>query len=232
MIELYFWPTPNAYKPLIFLEESDLVYKIKPINILRGDQFKPEFLALAPNNRIPAIVDYVPPEGNSPFALFESGSILIYLAEKTGQFLSSDLRTRHQTIQWLMWQMGGIGPMMGQANHFTRYATEDIPYGKKRYINEVKRLLGVMQTQLSDRNYLTGDYSIADMACYPWIAFSHLINIQLSDFPRVAQWVDRIAQRPAVQRAYEVGEPIQGDYQMDEEARRLLFDIKPVSFRG
>ncbi|NEO41547.1 MAG: thiol:disulfide oxidoreductase [Moorea sp. SIOASIH] len=227
MIDLYFWPTPNGYKPLIFLEETGLPYQIKPINILRGDQFKPDFLAIAPNNRIPAIVDDAPAERNQPFALFESGSILIYLAEKTGQFLSSNLRTRHQTIQWLMWQMGGIGPMMGQANHFTRYAPEDIPYGKKRYVNEFKRLLGVMEKQLRDRDYLTEDYSIADMACYPWIAFSHLINVQLADFPKVAKWVERIAERPAVKRAYQVGEPIQGDYQMDEEARRLLFDIKP-----
>ncbi|WP_424100497.1 glutathione S-transferase N-terminal domain-containing protein [Moorena producens] len=227
MIDLYFWPTPNGYKPLIFLEETGLPYQIKPINILRGDQFKPDFLAIAPNNRIPAIVDDAPAEGNKPFALFESGSILIYLAEKTGQFFSSNLRTRHQTIQWLMWQMGGIGPMMGQANHFTRYAPEDIPYGKKRYVNEFKRLLGVMEKQLSDRDYLTEDYSIADMACYPWIAFSHLINVELADFPRVAKWVEGIAERPAVKRAYQVGEPIQGDYQMDEEARRLLFDIKP-----
>jgi GST-like protein len=227
MIDLYFWPTPNGYKPLIFLEETGLPYQIKPINILRGDQFQYDFLEIAPNNRIPAIVDHSPVEGNKPLALFESGSILIYLAEKTGQFLASDLRIRHQTIQWLMWQMGGIGPMMGQANHFIRYAPEDIPYAKKRYVSEVKRLLGVMEKRLSDREYLTGDYSISDMACYPWIKFSDLINVPLADFPRVAQWVTRISERSAVKRAYEVGEPIQGDYQMDEEARRLLFDIKP-----
>ncbi|TRU04784.1 MAG: thiol:disulfide oxidoreductase [Microcystis sp. Msp_OC_L_20101000_S702] len=227
MIDLYFWPTPNGYKPLIFLEETGLPYQIKPINILRGEQFQADFLEIAPNNRIPAIVDHSPAEGNKPLALFESGSILIYLAEKADQFLASDLGIRHQTIQWLMWQMGGIGPMMGQANHFTRYAPEDIPYAKKRYVSEVKRLLGVMEKRLSDREYLTGDYSIADMACYPWIKFSDLINVPLADFPRVAQWVTRISERPAVKRAYEVGEPIQGDYQMDEEARRLLFDIKP-----
>ena len=227
MIDLYFWPTPNGYKPLIFLEETGLPYQMKPINIMRGDQFKHDFLAIAPNNRIPAIVARTPAEGDSPFSLFESGSILIYLAEKTGQFLASDLRTRHQTIQWLMWQMGGVGPMMGQANHFIRYAPEDIPYAKKRYVNEVKRLLGVMEKQLSDRNYLAGDYSIADMACYPWIAFSHLLNITLAeDFPKVTEWVDRISQRPAVKRAYEVGEPVKGDGEMDEEARRILFDIK------
>jgi GST-like protein len=227
MIDLYFWPTPNGYKPLIFLEESGLSYQIKPINILRGEQFSPEFLAIAPNNRIPAIVDHNPGEGNQPFPLFESGSILIYLAEKTGQFLASDLRPRHQTIQWLMWQMGGIGPMMGQANHFIRYAPEDIPYAKKRYVNEVKRLLGVMEKQLAHGEYLVEDYSIADMACYPWVAFSHLLNIELQDFPQVAQWITRIAQRPAVQRAYTLGEPVQGDHPMDEEARRLLFNIQP-----
>ncbi|MBD2533632.1 glutathione S-transferase family protein [Nostoc flagelliforme FACHB-838] len=227
MIDLYFWPTPNGYKPLIFLEESALAYQIKPVNIMRGDQFEPNFLAVALNNRIPAIVDYAPTDADQPFALFESGSILIYLAEKTGQFLSSDLRNRHQTIQWLMWQMGGVGPMMGQANHFIQYAPEDIPYGKKRYGDEVKRLFGVMEKQLSDQDYLTGNYSIADMACYPWIKFSDLINIQLSDFPRVAEWVARITERPAVKRAYEVGEPIKGEQQMDDEARRLLFGVKP-----
>ncbi len=226
MIDLYFWPTPNGYKPLIFLEETGLSYQIKPINIMRGDQFKPDFLAIAPNNRMPAIVDNSPAEGDSPFSLFESGSILIYLAEKIGQFLASDLRTRHQTIQWLMWQMGGVGPMMGQANHFTRYASEDIPYSKKRYVNEVKRLLGVMEKQLSDRDYLAGDYSIADMACYPWIAFAHLLNIERRDFPRVSQWIDRIAQRTAVKKAYEVGETIKDDGEMDAQARQILFDIK------
>ena len=227
MIDLYFWPTPNGYKPLIFLEESALAYQIKPVNIMRGEQFKPNFLAIALNNRIPAIVDSAPADGDEPLALFESGSILIYLAEKTGQFLSSDLRNRHQTIQWLMWQMGGVGPMMGQANHFIQYAPEDIPYGKKRYANEVKRLLGVMEKQLSERDYLTGDYSIADMACYPWIQFSDLIGIPLADFPRVAEWVARIGERPAVKRAYEVGEPIKGEEQMDDEARHLLFGVNP-----
>ncbi len=226
MIDLYFWPTPNGYKPLIFLEETGLSYQIKPINIMRGDQFKPDFLAISPNNRIPAIVDDSTAQGDSSFSLFESGSILIYLAQKTGQFLASDLRIGHQTIQWLMWQIGGVGPMMGQANHFIRYAPEDIPYGKKRYVNEVKRLLGVMENQLSDRDYLAGDYSIADMACYPWIAFAHLFNIELRDFPRVSQWIDRIAQRRAVKRAYEIGETIKDDGEMDAEARRILFDIK------
>jgi GSH-dependent disulfide-bond oxidoreductase len=224
MIDLYFWPTPNGYKPLIFLEETALEYQIKPVNIMKGDQFKPDFLAIAPNNRMPAIVDHQPVDGGKPYALFESGSILVYLAEKTGQFLPEDLRDRHQTMQWLMWQMGGVGPMMGQANHFVKYAPEDIPYGKKRYTDEVKRLLRVMETQLHDREYLTGQYSIADMACYPWIKSADLINIELSDYPKVADWVARIATRPAVQRAYEVGEVIKGEQQMDEEARRVLFN--------
>lgn len=223
MIDLYFWPTPNGYKPLIFLEESGLTYRIKPINIGRGEQFNPDFLAISPNNRIPAIIDDSPAEGKEPFALFESGSILIYLAEKTHQFFPSDFRERHRTLQWLMWQMGGVGPMMGQANHFLRYAPEDIPYGKKRYGDEVKRLLGVMEKQLSDRDYLTGNYSIADIACYPWIKFADSIGIRLADFPRVAEWIDRISARPAVGRAYEVGEPIGGNYPLDDEARRVLF---------
>lgn len=226
MIDLYFWPTPNGYKTLIFLEESALLYQIKPVNIMRGEQFEPSFLAVAPNNRIPAIVDHASADGKEPFTLFESGSILIYLAEKIGQFLSSDLRNRHKTIQWLMWQMGGIGPMMGQANHFLQYAPEDIHYCKKRYMEEVKRLFRVMEKQLSDQEYLTGDYSIADMACYPWVRFSDTINIPLSNFPKVAEWVARISERPAVKRAYEVGEPVKGEQQMDDEASRLLFGIE------
>jgi GSH-dependent disulfide-bond oxidoreductase len=227
MIDLYFWPTPNGYKPLILLEEAGLEYQIKPINIMKGDQFKPDFLAIAPNNRMPAMVDRNPADEGKPYALFESGSILIYLAEKTGQFLSNDLRDRHQTIQWLMWQMGGVGPMMGQANHFVKYAPEDIPYGKKRYTDEVKRLFGVMEKQLGDRDFLTGHYSIADMACYPWIKLADFINIQLSDYPKVADWVTRIAERPAVKKAYEVGNTIKGEQVMDEEARRQLFGTHP-----
>jgi GSH-dependent disulfide-bond oxidoreductase len=227
MIDLYFWPTPNGYKPLILLEEAGLEYQIKPINIMKGDQFKPDFLAIAPNNRMPAMVDRDPADGGEPYALFESGSILIYLAEKIGQFLSNDLRDRHQTIQWLMWQMGGVGPMMGQANHFVKYAPEDIPYGKKRYTDEVKRLFGVMEKQLGDRDFLTGHYSIADMACYPWIKLADFINIQLSDYPKVADWVARIAERPAVKKAYEVGDSIKGEQVMDEEARRQLFGTYP-----
>jgi GSH-dependent disulfide-bond oxidoreductase len=227
MIDLYFWPTPNGYKPLILLEEAGLEYQIKPINIMKGDQFKPDFLAIAPNNRMPAMVDRDPADGGEPYALFESGSILIYLAEKIGQFLSNDLRDRHQTIQWLMWQMGGVGPMMGQANHFVKYAPEDIPYGKKRYTDEVKRLFGVMEKQLGDRDFLTGHYSIADMACYPWIKLADFINIQLSDYPKVADWVARIAERPAVKKAYQVGDSIKGEQVMDEEARRQLFGTHP-----
>jgi GSH-dependent disulfide-bond oxidoreductase len=227
MIDLYFWPTPNGYKPLIFLEEAGLEYQIKPINIMKGDQFKPDFLAISPNNRMPAMVDRDPADGGEPYALFESGSILIYFAEKTGQFLPNDLRDRHQTIQWLMWQMGGVGPMMGQANHFVKYAPEDIPYGKRRYTDEVKRLFGVMEKQLGDRDFLTGHYSIADMACYPWIKLADFIDIQLSDYPKVADWVARIAEHPAVKKAYKVGDSIKGEQVMDEEARRQLFGTHP-----
>lgn len=223
MIDLYFWPTPNGYKPLMCLEELGLEYRIQPVNIMRGDQFKPEFLAIAPNNRMPAIVDHAPSDGGEPYALFESGSILIYLAEKTGQFLPTNERDRHQTLQWLMWQMGGVGPMMGQANHFVHYAPEDIPYGKKRYTNETKRLLGVLETQLNHCEFIAGAYSIADMACYPWIKGAESLGIVLSDFPRVADWITRISERPAVQRAYTVGEAVRGSQQMDEEARQFLF---------
>lgn len=223
MIDLYFWPTPNAYKILIFLEEAKVEYRIIPVNILRGDQFKPEFLEVSPNNRIPAIVDYKPVDTGDKISIFESGCLLMYLAEKTGQFLSTNLRNRYKTIQWLMWQIGGIGPMMGQANYFLNYTLEDIPYAKDRYVKELKRLCGVIDKHLSKQDYLSEDYSIADMACYPWIKFVDHINIDLNEYSKLADWVARITKRSAVQRAYTLGEPIQGEHQLDDEARHILF---------
>lgn len=224
MIDLYFWATPNGYKPLIFLEEAELDYTLKPINIMRGEQFDPAFLAIAPNNRIPALVDHNPNGSQTPLAVFESGAILLYLAEKTGQFLPTTLTERYDVVQWLMWQMGGLGPMAGQANHFVRYAPEDIPYGKQRYLNETKRLLGVLEKRLSDRDYLAASYSIADIAAYPWVKVAHSLDINLeTEFPQVAAWVGRIAERSAVQHAYSVGEAATGNQTLDQQARTHLF---------
>jgi GST-like protein len=169
MIDLYYWTTPNGHKVTIFLEETGLKYNIIPINIGKGEQFKPEFLAVAPNNRIPAIVDQAPADGGKPISIFESGAILLYLADKTGKFVGKDLRSRNAVLEWLFWQMGGLGPMAGQNNHFSAYAPEKLPYAIDRYRNEVNRLFGVMNKRLADRPYLGGEYSIADMACYPWV---------------------------------------------------------------
>ena len=227
MIELYYWPTPNGHKITIFLEEANLDYRIVPVDISAGDQFKPEFLRFSPNNRMPAIVDMNPSDGGEPISIFESGAILLYLAEKTGSFLSVDLRSRKTAIEWLFWQMGGLGPMAGQNHHFGQYAPQKIPYAIDRYVQETNRLYGVLDRRLQEHEYLASDYSIADMACYPWIQFSDLIGIPLADFPRVAEWVARIGERPAVKRAYEVGEPIKGEEQMDDEARHLLFGVNP-----
>jgi GST-like protein len=224
MIDLYFWTTPNGYKPLIFLEEAQLDYTLKPINIMRGEQFDPAFLAIAPNNRIPAIVDHNPTDSQTPIAIFESGAILLYLAEKTRKFLPEILSGRYDTVQWLMWQMGGLGPMAGQANHFVRYASEDIPYAKQRYVNETRRLLGVMEKRLSDREYLAESYSIADMASYPWVKAAPALDINLEqEFPQVNAWVERITARSAVQNAYNAGAAIKGDQTLDEQARKHLF---------
>ena len=169
MIDLYYWTTPNGHKVTMFLEEVGLPYKILPINIGKGEQFDPAFLAIAPNNRIPAIVDHAPANGTGPISIFESGAILLYLAEKTGKFLANDLATRTETLQWLFWQMGGLGPMAGQNHHFSGYAPEKIPYAITRYVKETNRLYGVLDRRLADRRYLAGDYSIADMASYPWM---------------------------------------------------------------
>jgi len=214
MLELYFWPTPNGYKPLIFLEEVGLDYQIKPINIMAGDQFQPEFLKISPNNRMPAIAD-----GNQ--SLFESGAILLYLAEKTHQFLPEE--ARYEVVQWLMWQMGGLGPMMGQANHFIKYADVDIPYAKNRYFKETERLLSVLNQQLNGKDHIVGEYSIADMAAYPWVMEAEDLSVNLSKFPNVAAWMMRMGDRPAVKRAYEIGEPIAANIKVDADAKAVLF---------
>jgi len=206
-IALYTWTTPNGRKASIALEEMGLPYEVHPINITKDEQFAPDFLAISPNNRIPAIVDPDGPEGpdGQPFSLFESGAILIYLAEKTGQFMPSDPRERYRALEWLMWQMGGFGPMLGQAHHFRRFAPEQVPYGIERYTNETRRLYGVLDKRLSQCAYMAGeDYSIADMATFPWAARHEWHGIELGDFPAVKRWYDAVAARPAVERGMAV----------------------------
>jgi len=224
MIDLHYWTTPNGHKVTMFLEETGLDYKIIPVNIGKGDQFKPEFLAVAPNNRIPAILDHAPKGGGASISVFESGAILLYLAEKTGRFLPSDLRGRTEVIQWLFWQMGGLGPMAGQNNHFAHYAVEKIPYAIDRYRNETNRLYGVLNKRLADRAFVGGDYSIADMAAYPWIVPYERQGQKMEDFPHLKRWFEAIRQRPATLRAYEKAKSINTQQGITtEEQRRILF---------
>ncbi len=221
MIDLYFWPTPNGYKPLIFLEEVGLAYTLKAVDIGRGDQFDPAFLKIAPNNRMPAIVDHDAEEG--ALSLFESGAILEYLGDKTGRFLPRRGHARYEVLQWLYWQMGGLGPMAGQNHHFSQYAPEKIPYAIQRYQDETHRLYGVLDGQLADRAYVAGDYSIADMASWPWIRSHERQGIDLAEFPNVERWFDAIAARPAVQRAYAAGEPMRTRETVNDDSRSILF---------
>ena len=225
MIDVYYWPTPNGHKITIFLEEAGLDYKLVPVNIGKGEQFAPSFLAISPNNRMPAIVDHKPKDGGAPVSVFESGAILLYLAEKTGKFMPGPdkIRQRVAVQEWLMWQMGGLGPMSGQAGHFLNYAPEDIPYGKKRYGNEVNRLYGVMDKRLAKTEFLAGDYSIADMASYPWVAIWKRIAQTLDEFPNLTRWVNAMKARPAVDRAYKAGEKVSAPTQMTDEAKKVLF---------
>jgi len=225
MIDLYYWPTPNGHKITMFLEETGVPYKIVPVNIGSGEQFKPEFLAISPNNRMPAIVDNAPKDGNSPISVFESGAILLYLAEKTGKFMPLDLRGRVQVTQWLMWQMGGLGPMLGQNHHFSAYAPEKIPYAIDRYVKETNRLYGVLNKRLEGRSFIAGDYSIADMACYPWIVPYERQGQKLEDFPHLKRWFEEIKGRPATVRAYALAKEVnpQAGAPMSEEAKKVLF---------
>ncbi len=233
MIELHYWPTPNGHKITLFLEEADLSYRIVPVDIGRGEQFRPEFLKIAPNNRMPAIVDHEPADGGEPVSLFESGAILLYLADKTGHFIPDDLRGRAETLQWLFWQMGGLGPMAGQNHHFAQYAPEKIPYAIDRYVNETNRLYGVLDRRLADRPYLAGEaYTIADMASYPWIVPHERQGQDLADFPNLKRWFEGIAARPATIRAYEAGEKYRNrDATMDEEAKKIMFGQTAASVR-
>jgi len=223
MIELHYWTTPNGHKITMFLEEAGLDYKIVPVNIGKGEQFKPEFLAVSPNNRIPAILDRKPKDGGAPIPVFESGAILLYLAEKTGKFLSSDTRQRYDTIQWLFWQMGGLGPMSGQNNHFSHYANDKIPYAIDRYRNEVNRLYGVLNKKLAGRDFIAGDYSIADMASYPWIVPYERQGQKIEDFPNLKRWFETIKARPATVRAYELAKTINTQPSVTEESKKILF---------
>jgi GSH-dependent disulfide-bond oxidoreductase len=234
MIEVHYWTTPNGHKVTIFLEEAGLPYKIFPVNIGKGEQFQRAFLDVSPNNRIPAIVDHDPPGGGAAISVFESGAILLYLAEKTGQFMAKDLRGRVQTLEWLFWQMGNLGPMSGQNNHFSHYAVDKLPYAIDRYRNEVNRLYGVLDRRLAHRPYLAGDYSIADMASYPWVVPHERQGQNIADFPNVKRWLDAIAARPAVVRAYALVNdinPHQGGIRTAEE-RAILFGQTADSVRA
>jgi len=224
MIDLYYWTTPNGHKITLFLEEAGLDYKVLPINIGRGEQFQPDFLKVAPNNRIPAMVDHAPVDGGEPISVFESGAMLVYLAEKTGRFLPTDIRRRADVLQWLFWQMGGLGPMAGQNHHCNTYAPEKIQYAIDRYVGETGRLYGVLNKRLADREFIAGEYSIADMASYPWIVSHERQSQDLNDFPNLKRWFDTIAARPATIRAYEVAKEFNTQPTVsDEEARKILF---------
>ncbi|MGL4964314.1 MAG: glutathione S-transferase N-terminal domain-containing protein [Inquilinus sp.] len=223
MIDLHYWTTPNGHKITIALEELGLPCRIVPVNISGGDQFKPEFLAIAPNNRIPAIVDHDPADGGAPISIFESGAILEYLADKTGKLLPRSPRERFGVLQWLYWQMGGLGPMAGQNHHFSVYAPERIPYATERYVKETGRLYGVLDRQLAGRDFVAGAFSIADIAIYPWIVPYQRQQQRLEDFPNVARWFAAIAARPSVVRAYEIAAQINTVPTVTEESKRHLF---------
>ncbi|MBU9810889.1 GSH-dependent disulfide bond oxidoreductase [Rahnella sp. C60] len=203
MIDLYYAPTPNGHKISLFLEESGLQYRLHRVDISAGEQFKPEFLAISPNNKIPAIVDSQPVDGGAPIGIFESGAILQYLAEKTGKFLSKELRERTATLEWLTWQVASFGPMLGQNHHFTHYAPQPVPYAIERYLQETQRLYGVLNRQLEKNAYIAGEnYSIADIATYPWVAAHERQRIDLAQYPAVRNWFERVKSRPATQKAY------------------------------
>ena len=223
MIDLYYWTTPNGHKVTMFLEETALPHRVVPVNISKGEQFAANFLKIAPNNRIPAMVDHAPADGGPPLSLFESGAILLSLADKSGRFIAPDLRGRNETLQWLFWQMGGLGPMAGQNHHFTQYAPQQIPYAIERYTKETARLYAVLNKRLADREFVAGDYSIADMACYPWIVPHQKQGQNLDDFPHLKRWFATIRERPATQRAYALAREINPAPVVTEESRRVLF---------
>jgi GSH-dependent disulfide-bond oxidoreductase len=226
MIDLYYWPTPNGHKITMFLEEAKMPYTLHGINIGKGDQFNPEFLKFSPNNRMPAIIDHAPTDGKNPISVFESGAILLYLAGKTGTFIPKDLRGQVECMEWLFWQMGGLGPMLGQNHHFSQYAPEKIPYAINRYVKETSRLYGVLNKRLADKKFICGDqYTIADMACYPWILWGRQSQTE-DEFPHLARWHATIKARPATTRAYAQSKVVNPDATPsvnNEESRRILF---------
>jgi len=223
MIDLYTWPTPNGFKVSIALEEMGLDYKVIPVNIGAGDQFEPDYLKLNPNNKMPTIVDPDPGDGDGPFTVFESGAILIYLAEKTGMFMPDDRRGRSEVVQWVMFQMGSIGPMLGQAHHFRQYAPEPLPYAVDRYTNEANRLYAVLEGRLDGRDFLAGDYSIADMATMPWLRRPERQGVEIGDYPNVERWRQAILDRPAVERGLQVLAEQTRRGPIDEKSREMLF---------
>ncbi len=231
MIDLHYWPTPNGHKITIFLEETGTPYRILPVNIGAGEQFHPDFLKISPNNRMPAIVDTAPVDGGAPVSVFESGAILVYLAERTGKFLPMDLRGRVEVLQWLFWQMGGLGPMAGQNHHFSQYAPEKLPYAIDRYVNETARLYAVLDKRLANREFVAGDYSIADMAAYPWIVPHQRQQQNIDEFPNLKRWFEAIGARPAVVCAYEKGKAVSAKPVIDEESRKILFGQSATTVR-
>jgi GSH-dependent disulfide-bond oxidoreductase len=224
MIDLYYWPTPNGHKVTMVLEEAELDYTIHPVDISAGDQFKPEFLAISPNNRMPAIVDHEPNDSGKPISVFESGAILTYLAEKTPALLAYGLRGRTEVLQWVFWQVGGLGPMAGQNHHFVQYAPEKVPYAIERYVKETNRLYGVLDRRLAGREFIATDaYTIADIAAYPWIVPWKRQQQELDSFPNLRRWFNAVRNRPATQRAYDKGKPFSSRPAVTEDGKKLLF---------
>ena len=223
MLKFYYSGAPNPTKVALFLEEAGLSYRIVPVNISKGEQFRPEFLAISPNNRMPAIVDQKPKDGGKPISVFESGAILLYLVEKTGKYIPEGLRSRVEVIEWLFWQMGGLGPMAGQNHHFAHYAPEKIPYAIERYVKETNRLYGVLNKRLANREFVAGRYSIADMAIYPWIVPYERQGQKLDEFPDLKRWFLAVGERPAVHRAYARAKEINTQPTVSEESKKILF---------
>lgn len=233
MIDLYYWTTPNGHKITMFLEEARLPYRIVPVNIGKGEQFAPAFLKISPNNRMPAIVDHQPADEGAPISVFESGAILQYLADKSGQLLPADVRGRTEVMQWLFWQMAGLGPMAGQNHHFSQYAPQKLPYAIDRYVRETARLYAVLNKRLADREFIAGAYSIADIACYPWIVPHKNQRQDLADFPHLQRWFEAIAARPGTQRAYARSHEVNPKSApvVDEASRKFLFGQDASSVR-
>ena len=231
MIELYFWPTSNGHKITIFLEEANVPYEFRPVNIAKGEQFRPEFLAISPNNRMPAIIDRAPADGGAAIPVFESGAILLYLAEKTGKFLPTDIRGRAAVTEWMFWQVGGLGPMAGQRNHFLNSAPEKLPYAIRRYTDETNRLLGVLDKRLANHEFLADAYSIADMICFPWVRSSTRHGDPFGEFANLKRWYDAIAARPAVAEAYRKGGVFTNPPEVTEAGKKILYGQTASSVR-